>query len=536
MKAKTWIILAGIATVGLGYMTIKKGGQPAPKVESYTVKAGAIEAKVVETGSIEAERVVEVKSRVSGRVAKLLVDDGDVVKKGQLIAVIDPQETELKVQQDQAQLRGAQASVARTSIEMDQRRVTAQSNLSRAKSRLAQLEKEALAQPKLTRLTIESSRTSYQTTKSEYERLVNTTQPNERLETENAVKQAETSYEVTKRDFERESSLFQQGYSSKRDVDNAQLQLRQAEVNLSNSRDRLKRLSARQAQDRKNMEEKLVTSRTEMERAQTNSFQDDIKRREYDQALANLDDARAGLRDVEAMAASRAQGQASIDQIKSSLNDSLRQLGETEIRSPIDGVISKKLVQVGELVASLSSFSSGSPIVRIEDRSSMIVKLDINEIDVAKLTVGMGANITIDAFPGKTFTGAIKKIYPSSNALSAAGATDAAGNAGRQVVKYRVEIRINDNIEGIKSGMNASCTVVTDQKKEVILVPIDYVELKNNEAFVYKNKTKTKIRLGTQSAKDYEVLQGVSAGDKLSKPPYNGPERKGADFGGGGGG
>src|SRR5689334_7272302 len=60
-----------------------------------TVSRGDVVNQVVETGTVDAVKTVELKSRVSGRLAKLLVDEGDHVTQGQLVAVIDPLETKL---------------------------------------------------------------------------------------------------------------------------------------------------------------------------------------------------------------------------------------------------------------------------------------------------------------------------------------------------------------------------------------------------------------------------------------------------------
>ena len=90
--------------------------------DTVVLDRGEVKVQVVESGTIEAERVVELKSRAAGRLAKLLKDEGDQVAAGELIAVIDPTETRLQVDQNSAQLRGAQASVTRQDIEIRQRR------------------------------------------------------------------------------------------------------------------------------------------------------------------------------------------------------------------------------------------------------------------------------------------------------------------------------------------------------------------------------------------------------------------------------
>src|SRR5690349_17584308 len=104
-----------------------------------TVERGNVTVEVVETGSLQAVKTVEVKSRVSGRVKSLIVDEGQLVHAGDLIAEIDPQETQLAVNQSAAQVRGAEAGAQRQSIEIAQRRVTARNALAKALSALRQV-------------------------------------------------------------------------------------------------------------------------------------------------------------------------------------------------------------------------------------------------------------------------------------------------------------------------------------------------------------------------------------------------------------
>src|ERR1700722_15183028 len=89
-------IVVLVLVCGLGGFALKGLKPPAPKTAdaSVTVQRGDLSVQVVETGTLNADNVVELKSLVSGRLKTLLVDEGDRVKAGQLIAVIDPRETQ----------------------------------------------------------------------------------------------------------------------------------------------------------------------------------------------------------------------------------------------------------------------------------------------------------------------------------------------------------------------------------------------------------------------------------------------------------
>jgi len=508
----------------------KKPGQ----TKAVRVERGDLEVKVVETGTADAVKSVEVKSRVAGRLARLFVDEGDTVSAGQLIALIDPKETEFRVEMDRAQLRGAQSGVARTRIELEQRRKTATAALRQAEARVAQIEKELGVQPVLTRTAVEQAEAALASALKERQRLVATAHPNQRTAAETAVAEAEANLENAAREFERQQGLVAKGYAPQKALDNAKLALELARVRMRSARETLDRLDRDQKLELERVDQDILRSRAELERAKANRIADEVKRKEYESALAALESARAGLRDVDALEQSLNQNRASVDQVQSTLNDSLRQLGETEIRAPISGVVTQKLIQEGELVASLSSFSSGTPIVRIEDRTRMRVKLAINEIDVARLRLGMPAEVSVDALPGKLFRGRVSKIAPSSTAMASATLGQAQG-AGEAVVKYSVEVEISGSDPSLKSGMSAKCTMIVLRKKGALRVPIEYVGKDEQGSFVMvagkgpgAKAEKRRVQTGASTGAFVEILSGVEEGTPLEKPPFNGPKRQGA--------
>ncbi|MBL6010811.1 efflux RND transporter periplasmic adaptor subunit, partial [Bacillus halotolerans] len=132
----------------------------------------------------------------------------------------------------------------------------------------------------------------------------------------------------------------------------------------------------------------------------------------------------------------------------------------------------------------LSSFSSGSTIVKIEDRSAMRVKLDVTEIDVARMTLGMDATIDVDALPGRPFHGVVKKIAPASRDSANSSVQSQATSTADNVVKFQVEIRIVDPTETIRSGMSAKVTIVTARRNGVLIVPIEFVVRDGPKAYV----------------------------------------------------
>lgn len=536
-----------VAICGMGYFAMK--GMAAKAKEASTKKEPAVKVEktdlsqnVVDTGVVDAGKTVEVKSRVSGRVAKLFVDEGATVTKGQLIAIIDPKETQLKVEQDRAQLRGARSAVRRAGIEIRQRNVTSKAAYERAKLRIAQLEKELNVQPTLTNAGVKSAEAAYQSAIKRREELVRVTHPNERSSVNGNLEDSKSSLENAEREYNRKKDLAERGYVPQREAEAAKLQYDLAKSKFDTAQTRKERLADQEDLALRQADEQIKQTRADLDRAMANRVQDAGKREELLAARQSLRDAEAALSDPAALMAGQEQTQASADQIATSLRDSERQLGETEIRSPIDGVVTKKLVQEGELVTSIGSFSNGTPIMKIEDRTAMLVKLQVNEIDVTRLKLNMAAKLTVDSLSGKELDGLVTKIAPSSVANEQSGSTSTAATTGT-VVKYNVEVEITTKIPELKSGMSARCTLVANSRKGVLAIPAGYIGKEEGKKFVLVKSGKSTpekkfVTTGLEASGKVEILNGVNEGAELEKPEYKGPPRAGA-FGGpgdGGGG
>lgn len=500
----------------------------------YTVTKGDVSISIIESGTVDAIRSVEVKPQITGRISKLLVDEGDQVVEGQLLAVIDPQETRLSYDQTNSQLVGAEAGVARSTIEIAQRKKTAAVALAQAEARVTQLELEVKNTPALLKAEIASAEANLRSAEADRDRIKNSAQPTQIAATKATLQEAEQNLRNAKFEYERQVELEKQGYSALKNVQNAQLNVQLAQTRLENARVAMNRQEAGLEADMKRANEAVAAAETTVRRAKTNLYTVASKRAELDSARAEVLRARAGLSDPALLEKSRQQAEASVAQLRSALQESARKLNETSIKSPLTGTISKKLLQIGEMASGLSSFSAGSTIFKIEDRTKMRVKLAVNEIDIAKLNVGMPAEVAVDAVPNEKISGKISKMAPARQLVNGAEVqvgTDA-------VVKYEVEIVLDKTVPALRSGMSAKCTMNVANRKNVVFLPVGYVEKKDSEFFVYfpgaaakkgevAKPTRKKITVGVTSNSRYEILSGVKAGDNVVKPTFSGPPRKG---------
>jgi HlyD family secretion protein len=537
MKKSAWVLGLGIiAVLAIGSGAVRTFGPKAPVVQvaTTTVQKRDLALTIVENGTIAPIQSVEVKGRVTGRLAKLWVDVGDTVRQGDRIAEIDPLETELRRQQDAAQLKAAQSAAARTSVELQQRRETTRAAYQQAVSRLREVERERETQPSLSRAAINEAQATLQSAMRDRDRLVQSSIPTQRVSAQTGVDEARTNLRLAESELARQAELEQKGYASRRAVESAQNALDLARARLTSAQEQQGRLGAQHESERARADAAVRQAEATVARARANQRLDVNQNEALASARAEVVKARAAMLDVEALVQTQRQNQATVEQLTSVLSDSTRQLSETLVRAPMTGTVVRKGLEVGELATGLSTFGSGTTIVKIEDRRAMLVKLNVNEIDVAKMTLGMKALVNVDALPDRTFSGTVVKIAPASVASTAEVAGQATPSTD-SVVRYAVEIRLDAATPEVKTGMSAKCSLDVLKRTSTLVVPVDYILRENARDYVLYRSPNARpgaaperraVQLGARSGAFVEVLDGVSEGDVLEKPEYQGPERK----------
>ncbi len=173
-----------------------------------------------------------------------------------------------------------------------------------------------------------------------------------------------------------------------------------------------------------------------------------------------------------------------------------RQVKDTKIIAPINGIISMKMVDKG------STIGMNAVIANIIDISSLKVKVNVSERDAFTLKKADKVNISTDVYPGKTFTGTV--AYISSKADEAH--------------TYPVEISLaNSSVTPLKAGMFARITFSTIYKHQILTIPRNSLlgSIKDPKVFI-ANGNKAELRkliIGAENGYDIEILGGLHAGD-----------------------
>ena len=158
------------------------------------------------------------------------------------------------------------------------------------------------------------------------------------------------------------------------------------------------------------------------------------------------------------------QAVAALVRATSSYDNSKEALEDTEIRSPIDGIILRKPVEKGQIISSgVSNVSGGTQIIEVAQMDSVYVVADVDETDIGKVKMNQKVKVTADAHPDQTFQGRVQKIAPIAT-------------VDQNVTVFEVTTLIDNSQDLLKAGMNCSIEVVTSEAYGAVLVPVDAVK------------------------------------------------------------
>jgi HlyD family secretion protein len=227
-----------------------------------------------------------------------------------------------------------------------------------------------------------------------------------------------------------------------------------------------------------------------------------------------------------ALSAAKAGGlQAKADRDQARVN-----LEFTSIKSPIDGVVVSRSIDVGQTVA--AAFQAPTLFVIANDLTKMQILANIDEADVGKVQEGLQARFTVDAYPGETFSGSIRQVRE-------------AATTSNNVVTYAAVIDAANPDRKLRQGMTASVTIVNASRDGVLRIPNAALRFKpdappaqaqqksapqarapsplpraaGKSATVFKlengNPVAVSVRLGIADGQRTEVIDGLAEGDQI---------------------
>ena len=234
---------------------------------------------------------------------------------------------------------------------------------------------------------------------------------------------------------------------------------------------------------------------------------DSLQRAQLQQAEAQASIARTNLQRNQDLLAQNFISKSAVDQSGSNLEVAeaqvalaKAQLARMQIVAPFDGVVGLRMVNVGDYV------KDGADLVNIEDLSSVWVDFRLPERFIARLKPGQGVQVTLDALPGRKYTGRIEALDSQLDAN------------GRSVL---VRAKLANAGGELRAGMYARSRVVFDVRENALVVPEEALVPLGDKQYIYKVvdedgkklARRVEARIGQRVPGKVEVLEGMKVGD-----------------------
>lgn len=362
--------------------------------------------------------VVQISPKVTGHIARIYVADNQHVKKGDLLAQIDPRDYQARLAQAKATELAAQSKAQAASINVNVTSTTTGAGVEQASSSV-----------QTAKSNVENARAAVEATRGRLEQAqaqVGTAQAN----AESAHAQASAAEaEATRANAEaqRYATLYKQDVISRQQYDNAVAAARSATASLESAR---KRAAAAAAQ----VGEARAAAQAAQGAMQQSQAQVGVAQSQVGEAAGRLAAANAAPQQVAASRAQVATASADIEQARAAVEQAELNLSYTKIYAPEDGTVTKKAVEEGTFV------QVGQALMAIVPDEVWVVA-NFKETQLNAIRPGQPVEIKVDAYPSKTFRGHVDSIQTGTGArFSMLPPENATGNFVKVVQRVPVKI------------------------------------------------------------------------------------------------
>ena len=389
MKKKGIVFLIIFLVAGILAFTLMKNDSE----KTQKIKDDGIISGVLETDE------VDVNVKVAGKILEVKVDEGDNVKKGDIIATVEAENIEAKLEQAKALL-----GIAATRVEQSKIAYAAQKEQSESQ--------------------IQQATGAYSSAKAQLTKAKKGARPQQLEQAKELVVQAKEAYEYTKVTYDRLKKLYDEGVIPQQKIDGAKAELEVSKAKYN---------TAQQQYD-------LVKEGVQKE--DISSAEGLVMQAEAMVNLANVTKLQVSAKEQDMIAAKEQliQAQAGVNEVMSYLNDST-------IKAPVDGTITVKNADNGELV------STGMPVVSISNLKDVWANIKIKESAIANIKIGDTIDVIIPGDNNKVYKGKVTSISSKASYATERATQD---KNEKDVVAFTVKIKL-DNVDlRLKPGMTAT--------------------------------------------------------------------------------
>jgi HlyD family secretion protein len=346
------------------------------------------------SGNIELTEV-DMSFKTAGRLVERRFDEGDTVKKGDIVAELDRDQLSQQKDRDVAAVASADSQYQQLQTSIAMQRETLAGDIAARKADLAQA-------------------------RAHLEELLNGSRPQEIQESRAGASDARAQYQLAKADWDRAQTLFKNEDISRQQYDQYHTRLDSAQAILHEAEHRLSLVEeGPRKEDIAGARDQVASAEQAVKLAEANRLELQRKEEQLGQQKAAIDGAKA---------------QAGITGVM---------LSDTIINSPIDGVVLVKSAEPGEVLA------AGTTVLTIGDIDHPWLRGYITEGDLGRVKLGQKADITSDSFPGKTYPGHVSFIASDAEFTPKQIQT----NEERVKLMYRIKIDVDNQRHELKNNM-----------------------------------------------------------------------------------
>ena len=485
------LVLVAVVAIGATKIFGKKDKED-EEDKKEVVRRGEFIVKVRESGNLEPLISVDVRSNVEGEIEALYIKEGDIVEKEQALLKIDDEQVREQKKQAEANrdARQAQLDQARLRIEMTEKQqesqiTQAQNAVESAKAALESLDAntrqritEAETQISTTQNALQQDKISLRQSEIGRDQADLTLQ-----RAQAAAESARVVFETAESELKRNQGLFEKKLVSKRVLEeaetaraNARSQYETAEKDVESQ---IKAVESQQETidaRKQALESRQATLRLHQENLVTIKESQAAQKRQLE---AELESAKTRLQQIlettdeekELTVHAEVGAQAVLLEALSTLKAQEERVDWTTVIAPMSGTVTRLNVEEGEIVTSgRSAFSQGPAVLTIADLSKMVVKTRINEVDIAKISLGQRVEIRVDAYRDIVFEGRVSEVAPSAYTPDPRG-----GQQGDGTITFEVMIEVVGSPPELLPGMSADVDIIVMEDDNVLQLPIDSV-------------------------------------------------------------
>jgi HlyD family secretion protein len=235
-------------------------------------------------------------------------------------------------------------------------------------------------------------------------------------------------------------------------------------------------------------------AQADLERAMKNNAAGILSTADLQRARTNASTAQAALLASEQRVA----------QARATLEGAQNSLAKTTIVAPMDGIVTAKRIEEGEVAIIGIQNQPGTVLLTISDMSVVEAEMEIDETSIPSVALGQAARVHVDAYPNKTFDGVVTEVG-NSPINTMPGVQNVA-------IKFKVKVRIKNPPNGIKPGLSVQADILTGFRPKVLTVPLQALVVRDAE------ERKPGDPLPATPPKEQEGVYLVESGKAVFKP------------------